>query len=57
MPLDKAARIAAERQKKADESKPRPLNPPFPFGAKPFKPRFFGLTLTRRSTSAGAALR
>jgi hypothetical protein len=42
--LDKAARLEAKREEEADDQRPQPLNPPFPFQAEPFDPEFFGLT-------------
>jgi hypothetical protein len=39
--LDKSARLAAQAQKQ--DKAPPPLDPPFPFVAIPFDPKFFGL--------------
>jgi hypothetical protein len=30
--LDKTARLTAQRERRAEDDRPKPLNPPFPYG-------------------------
>lgn len=43
--LDKAARLKAKREAEAEEDKPEPLEPEFPWVCEPFSPEFFGVRL------------
>ena len=38
--LDKTARLTAQRERRAEEDRPTPLDPPFPFQSLAFDPRF-----------------
>ena len=38
--LDKTARLTAQRQQRAEEDRPKPLNPPFPYRVVSFDPIF-----------------
>jgi hypothetical protein len=41
--LNKEARLREERQRRAQENRPLPLNPPFPFEVAAFPAEFFGV--------------